>query len=81
MDSWGRRQPARISRDPEADAAVIYLVDSIRPGEAVEQVIVDEVPGPGELVLDFDASGRILAVEVIGASGLLPEGLMSRPEG
>ncbi|GAA2818262.1 DUF2283 domain-containing protein [Kitasatospora sp. CM 4170] len=71
----------RISCDPEADAAMIYLVDLIKPGEAVEQVVVDDVPGPGELVLDFDASGRILAIEVIGASRLLPEGLVAGLEG
>ncbi|MFD0349815.1 DUF2283 domain-containing protein [Kitasatospora aburaviensis] len=60
---------------------MIYLVDLIKPGEAVEQVVVDDVPGPGELVLDFDASGRILAIEVIGASRLLPEGLVAGLEG
>ncbi|MFJ3792547.1 DUF2283 domain-containing protein [Kitasatospora sp. NPDC090091] len=70
----------RISYDPDVDAAMIYLMDSVKSGEAVEQVVVD-VPGPGELVLDFDSSGRILAIEVIGASRLLPERLVAESEG
>ena len=63
----------RVTYDPEADAAYAYLVDHIEPGEAVRQVIAHD----GDVVLDLDAKGRLLGVEVLGAKRLLrPETLL-----
>jgi hypothetical protein len=36
----------------------------------VENVVIER-PGRGDIVLDFDADGRLLGVEVIGATRLL----------
>jgi uncharacterized protein YuzE len=66
----------RITHDPENDTAYVRLVAHVEAGSAVRQVTV---PGPGgatDLVLDFDAAGRLLGVEVVGArAGLTPETL------
>jgi uncharacterized protein YuzE len=59
----------RLTYDDEADAAYLELED-IAEGTAVENVVVER-PGRGDIVLDFDAAGRLLGVEVIGATGLL----------
>jgi uncharacterized protein YuzE len=40
-------------------------------GDADAAYLVIERPGGGDIVLDFDADGRLLGVEVIGATGLL----------
>lgn len=60
----------RITFDPEADAAYVYLADEIASGAAVENLVVDR-SGKGEIVLDFDARGHLLGVEIIGAGALL----------
>lgn len=59
----------RLSYDDEANAAYLELED-IAEGTAVENVVVER-PGRGDIVLDFDADGRLLGVEVIGATALL----------
>jgi uncharacterized protein YuzE len=42
----------------------------VAEGSAVENVVIER-PGQGDIVLDFDADGRLLGVEVIGAAELL----------
>ncbi|MGI5479730.1 DUF2283 domain-containing protein [Streptomyces lavendofoliae] len=65
-----------VTHDPRNDTAYVSLVAHLADGSAVRQVTV---PGPGggtELTLDFDAAGRLLGVEVVGArAGLTPETL------
>jgi uncharacterized protein YuzE len=51
-------------------AAYVHLVDDVRPGEAVRQ----EVVSGGNVVLDFDAQGKLLGIEILDAN------LMLRPE-
>jgi uncharacterized protein YuzE len=63
----------KITYDSEANAAYIYLVTQIAPGEASEQVDEIETPGgKGEIILDFDSSGRLLGIEVLNAKDVLP---------
>jgi len=51
----------RVTYDVEAGMAYIYLVGAIAPGEAVRQEIAcDDMAA----VVDFDADGRLLGVEV-----------------
>ncbi|MFG1704219.1 DUF2283 domain-containing protein [Nonomuraea sp. M3C6] len=61
----------RIEHDAENDVAYIYLVDEIGQDEAESQFLVEREGMPGEIVLDFDADGRLLGVEVLGASAIL----------
>ena len=53
----------RLTYDDEVDAAYLELED-IADGTAVENVAVER-PGRGDIILDFDADGRLLGVEVI----------------
>jgi uncharacterized protein YuzE len=60
----------RWELDTEADAAYLSITDDEAGGAAVEQVVVGR-EGRGDIVLDFNADGRLLGVEVLGASALL----------
>lgn len=67
----------KVTYDIEADAAYIQLVERIQPGEASQQIHSIETPGgKGEIVLDFDAGGVLLGIEVLGARAVLPPGLL-----
>ncbi|WP_378078398.1 DUF2283 domain-containing protein [Actinoplanes sichuanensis] len=59
-----------MSYDSEANAAYLTIEQKILDGSAIENVVVER-PGQGDIVLDFDADGRLLGVEVIGARELL----------
>lgn len=62
----------RISFDDEADAAYVSIVEPIGQGEACTQVWVKSkrIRG-GDIILDLDRDGRLLGVEVLGATVLL----------
>ena len=51
--------------DPEADAAYIYLGES--------KILESEEVAPGN-VLDFDAEGRVVGIEILSASTVLAPG-------
>ncbi|GAB3162739.1 DUF2283 domain-containing protein [Microbispora hainanensis] len=61
----------RIEHDRENNVAYIYLVDEIGEGEAVTQIEVEDDDLRGEIVLDLDREGRLLGIEVLGASRIL----------
>ena len=63
----------RMTYDSDADAAYLAIGDEVADGSAVENVVIER-PGRGDIVLDFDADGRLLGVEVIGAHGTSPPG-------
>ncbi|MGW4050694.1 DUF2283 domain-containing protein [Streptomyces sp. NPDC004779] len=65
-----------IEYDRENDTAYVSLVAHIADGAAVRQVTVDAPGGAADLNLDFDASGRLLGIEVIGARAALPAELL-----
>jgi len=59
----------RTTFDAEADAAYITLVPQDKPGRSVRNVEVES--SAGSVVLDFDAAGVLLGVEVLGATKTL----------
>jgi uncharacterized protein YuzE len=64
----------RITYDPSGGAAYVYLVQRIEPGEAQQQVLALD----GDLLIDLDANGKILGIEILAADRLLrPETLAS----
>jgi len=64
----------RLTWDEEANAGYLYLTE-IGPGEAVTQRIVQNpIRGLDDVILDFDAGGRLLGVEFLDHR-VLPPGL------
>lgn len=73
--------PLRVTYDDEVDAAYVYLKHPLARGEAVRTISVDgeEDNGyPWIVNLDVDADGRILGLEVLGATDRLPPDLLNR---
>lgn len=65
-----------IEYDHEVDAAYISLRD-IEDGEAcVSSNCVQPEICPGEINLDFDDNGRLLGLEILNASLVLPQGTL-----
>ncbi len=56
----------KFEYDKEADAAYIYLVYPIKEKEAKNTVELKE-----NIILDFDADGKLLGVEILNASKVL----------
>jgi uncharacterized protein YuzE len=68
----------RVTHDAEADAAYVYLVDEIARGEVADSRVADIPLDRAALTVDFDADGRVLGIEVLGASRVLrPETLQA----
>lgn len=64
----------RITYDQTVDAAYIALVDEIADGAVAQQLHSLTTPGElGEVTLDFDESGLLLGIEVLGATRVLPK--------
>lgn len=64
----------RITYDGNADAAYIYLIDRIGQGEVAKTSVAGHgSPALNSINLDFDADGRLLGIEVLGAGRALKE--------
>ena len=57
----------RVTYDPKARAAYIYLTGTIGPGEAKRTVTATP-----DINLDFDAEGRLIGIELLSPSLLHP---------
>ena len=62
------------SYDPEADTLYVYLSDAIDAGDVTSTV---PVAHPGVL-LEVDAAGRLVGLEVLQATRTLPPSLLTR---
>lgn len=71
------RVPLRVTYDESVDAAYIYFQAEIGFGGSARMIPIDPVEVGGMVNLDVDAEGRILGVEVLGASKLLPTELLA----
>ncbi|MBT1636283.1 DUF2283 domain-containing protein [Clavibacter michiganensis] len=68
----------RVTYDAVADAAYIALERPVGDGEAATQIHSITTPGDrGEVALDFDADGRLLGIEVLHASAVLPAAVLA----
>ena len=65
-----------IEYDREVDAAYIYFANDIAAGGVARTVCIDPDAVGGMVNLDLDEEGRILGLEVLDASRLLPQGLL-----
>ena len=66
-----------MTYDPEADAAFVYLADRIGPGEAPRSLMCDLEIQEGAVILLLDDDGRVLGIELLGASRLLPPDVLA----
>ena len=55
-----------MSYDKEADAAYVYIKDSVAAGEVAKTVPVTE-----DIIVDFDANQKLLGLEILKASNYL----------
>ncbi|MEO9325363.1 DUF2283 domain-containing protein [Nocardioides sp. C4-1] len=61
----------RITYDSVANAAYVYLTDSIAPGQVATTQDADIRLDMASINVDFDADGRVLGIEVLGADRIL----------
>jgi len=67
----------RVTYDPTADAAYIYLVDEIGAGGVAWTYLCDPREMDGMINLDFDHDGHLVGIEVMDARSKLPQSLLS----
>ena len=70
----------RITYDPDADAAFIYLVDSIQNGQVAQSHMCDLEIREGAVILAMDQQQRLLGIEILGAAKLLPQVVLEQSE-
>lgn len=66
----------RVEYDASTNMAYLHLVDGTGPGEAVRQVPAED----DSAILDYDAHGRLLGVELFGATRRLHPELLACAE-
>jgi uncharacterized protein YuzE len=69
----------RLTYDPVADAAYIYLTE-IRPGDVAAHSVVDRMMDRASVILEFDQENRLIGIELLGASRVLPQELLEAGE-
>jgi uncharacterized protein YuzE len=62
----------KVTFDRKSDAAYIQLVDEIGLGGVAKTYPCDPREVGGEINLDFDSDGRLVGIEVLDASKMLP---------
>jgi uncharacterized protein YuzE len=66
----------RMTYDPDADAAYIYVTDPIGRGDAAGGAVLDHNFDSASVNVDLDDQNRLLGIELLGVSRLLrPEAL------
>jgi uncharacterized protein YuzE len=66
----------RVTSDKAADAAYIYLAEV--PAKVEFTYACDPLAVKGQINLDFGADGRLIGIEVLGASRKLPVHLLEQ---
>lgn len=69
----------RITYDKAADAAYVYLVRVVGPGE-VARTIPGNPLQEMHVNFDLDNNGHIIGIEILGASKVLSQETLSRAE-
>ena len=70
----------RMTYDPDADAAYLYITDPIEPGASVSNSTLRRDLESASVIADFDRDGRLLGIELLGVSGLLRPGAIPARE-
>lgn len=70
----------RMTYDPDADAAYIYVMDPIGRGEAAQSAVLDHYFDSASVNVDLDDQNRLLGIELLGVSRLLRPETVPRSE-
>lgn len=70
----------RVTYDASVDAAYIQLVDNIGAGGVENTYPCDPREVGGMINLDLDSAGRLVGIEVLDASKLLPPEVLEHAE-
>lgn len=70
----------RITYDPDADAAFLYLIDEIASGQVTRSEMCDLEIREGAVILAWDAEDRLLGIEILGASRLVPPEILEEAD-
>lgn len=62
----------RLTYDEDADAAYLYVAEGIPSSGVSKTYACDPREIEGMINLDFDSEGRLLGIEILDASTLLP---------
>jgi uncharacterized protein YuzE len=68
----------RVTYDPDADAAYIYLTDTA--GGVSASRVVDQPMDRASVHVEFDHRNRLIGIEVLGASRGLPAEMLEAAE-
>lgn len=71
-------QSLRMKHDAEADAAFIYVADPIGRGGVAQTKRLDHLTPGSSVIAHFDADNRLVGVELLGFSRLVPEAVRQR---
>jgi len=63
----------KVTYDPSANAAYIYLRDGEVPGGIARSEICDAEMKECAVILEFDHADRLVGIEILGARRLLSE--------
>ena len=67
-----------MSHDAEADAAYIYVADPIARGCVARSKVLDHFTPGASVILTFDSDNRLLGIELLGFSRLVPAEVLER---
>ena len=70
----------RMTYDPEADAAYIYVTDPIGRGEVVSGAHLHHHFDSASVNVDLDDQNRLLGIELLGVSRLLRPGVIPKSD-
>lgn len=70
----------RFTYDEDADAAYFSVLGEIPPGGVAKTYGCDPGEVGGMINLDFDSAGRLVGIEVMDASALLPPEILGIEE-
>lgn len=68
----------RVTFDRSVNAAYIFLDQDIAQGGVARTVPVDPIAIGGMVNIDVDEHGRLLGIEILDATNMLPPGLITK---
>lgn len=70
----------RVTYDPIANAAYVYLTDPQVSVKSARMYACDPIDVDGMINLDFDASGRLVGIEILAADSKLSKYILDNAE-